>query len=68
MACFPGSSGWAVLICMRGFHDKTGTYHISASKNILLCLLFSWPYLTQSGEIEIKEIPTANIIPTTKYY
>jgi hypothetical protein len=67
MACFPGSSGSPVLICMRGFHDKTDTYHIGASKNILLGLLFSGPYLTQSGKIEIKEIPTANIVPITTY-
>ena len=52
---------------MKGFHDKSGTYHIGASKNILLGLLFSGPYLTQSGKIEIKEIPTANIAPVTTY-
>lgn len=28
MACFPGSSGSPILICMKGFHDKTGTYHV----------------------------------------
>ncbi|MGX8786032.1 S1 family peptidase [Legionella pneumophila] len=67
MACFPGSSGSPVLICMKGFHDKNGTYHIGASKNILLGLLFSGPYLTQSGKIEIKEIPTANLVPVASF-
>ncbi|HEL8003005.1 TPA: hypothetical protein UZ269_002852 [Legionella pneumophila] len=52
---------------MQGFHDKNGTYHIGASKNILLGLLFSGPYLTQSGKIEIKEIPTANIGPVASF-
>jgi hypothetical protein len=52
---------------MQGFHDKSGTYHIGASKNILLGLLFSGPYLTQDGKIEIKEIPTVNIVPVASF-
>lgn len=67
MACFPGSSGSPVLICLQGFHDKVGNYHISANKNILLGLLSSGPYLTQSGKIEIKEIPTTNMVPVTSF-
>jgi hypothetical protein len=60
MACFPGSSGSPILICMQGFHDKKGAYHFG-NKTILLGLLCSGPLLTQSGKIEIKEIPTTNL-------
>ncbi|MDF1929964.1 hypothetical protein PGH45_07675 [Legionella pneumophila] len=67
MACFPGSSGSPVLICLQGFHDKVGNYHIGANKNILLGLLSSGPYLTQSGKIEIKEIPTTNMVPVASF-
>lgn len=67
MACFPGSSGSPVVISMMGYHDKYGNYLVGTNKTILLGLLSSGPYVTQSGKIEIKEIPTATVAPVATY-
>lgn len=67
MACFPGSSGSPIVISMMGYQDKTNHSYSLASKFILLGLLSSGPYYTQSGKIEIREIPTGNLVPVTSY-
>lgn len=67
MACFPGSSGSPILISMNGYQDKSGNYHVTASKNILLGLLSSGPSFSDTGKIEIREIPTKNVVPVVTY-
>ena len=62
IACFPGSSGSPILICMEGsFSDKLGNLVIGGRKIIFLGLLSSGPTFTSEGKIEIKEIPTVNM-------
>jgi len=61
IGCFPGSSGSPILIINEGqFSTKEGDL-IVGSRVIFLGVLFGGPIFTQEGEIEIAEIPTAQI-------
>jgi hypothetical protein len=61
-ACFPGSSGSPILICMQGsYANKQGGICLG-TKIIFLGLLSSGPTFNSDGKIEIKEIPTEQTI------
>jgi len=60
IACFPGSSGSPILICMEGsFPNKNGGL-LLGNKIIFLGLLSEGPAYTTEGKIVIKKIPTSN--------
>lgn len=61
-ACFPGSSGSPVLIYNAfGYTTSDGLIHINKSRLYLMGLLFAGPQHTVKGDIQIVNIPTAQV-------
>ncbi|TWB75270.1 trypsin-like peptidase [Nitrospirillum amazonense] len=60
MACFPGSSGSPIFIYNRGFYtDKNRNTTAGQDRLFFLGILASGPVMKSSGEITMREIPTA---------
>lgn len=62
IACFPGSSGSPVFIFNEGgYRDRRGNMYMGATRIVLLGVLYAGPQHSAQGNIQIINVPTAQI-------